>query len=150
MGEILFFEDHGGAVLFTESLKVKISDSLTAIAKDEEVIIKGLTYIALDDEALLLMNKNYLNHDFYTDVITFDLSEYEEINGEVYISVTRIKDNAVEYNVPVLQELCRVIYHGLLHLVGYDDKEEKSAGLMREKENFYLNKYCSTWNSRSI
>ena len=82
----------------------------------------------------------YLNHDTLTDIITFDNSEEDDvIEGDIFISVERVQDNAEKYNVSELNELNRVLAHGLLHLVGYMDKSESDKKLMREKENYYLN-----------
>jgi len=82
----------------------------------------------------------YLNHDTLTDIITFDNSEEDDvIEGDIFISVERVQDNAEKYKVSELNELNRVLAHGLLHLVGYMDKSESDKKLMREKENYYLN-----------
>ena len=108
----------------------------------EKKNLGNLSYIFCSDEHLLTMNKDFLKHDFYTDVITFDLSSSKnEIEGEVYISVDRIKDNAKELGVSSKEELHRVIFHGALHLCGYNDKKKDEALIMRSKENTYLKRY---------
>ena len=88
------------------------------------------------------INKKILNHNYYTDIITFNLSEDKsDIVGEIYISVDRVKDNAYQLNESFKTELHRVMFHGILHLCGLEDKTKKDILLMRAKEDFYLNKY---------
>jgi rRNA maturation RNase YbeY len=84
---------------------------------------------------------DFLNRDYFTDIITFDNSNGNLISGEMYISLERVKDNAEIYKVELLSELYRVIFHGILHMMGYKDKDEKEEAVMREKENAYLNEY---------
>lgn len=93
------------------------------------------------DRELLKINREYLGHNEYTDIITFDLSESPAILGEIYISVNRVKDNSKKWGNSFTSELHRVIFHGVLHLCGYGDKNESMSRIMREKENFYLNQY---------
>ncbi len=102
-----------------------------------------ITIVFCTDDYLLEMNKTYLNHDFYTDIITFDYSENGVISGDLFISVDRVNDNAGSFSVSVDNELKRVIYHGVLHLCGYKDKTEKEEKEMREKENFYIKQFVS-------
>lgn len=111
---------------------------LLASAKAENKTIGFLNVIFLDDDGLLAINKEYLKHDYYTDVITFDYNENELVNGEVFISIDRIKENASELNISFNNELHRVIIHGLLHLFGYKDKSADDKQLMRSKEDYYL------------
>jgi rRNA maturation RNase YbeY len=85
------------------------------------------------------MNKQYLEHDYYTDVITFNYVENNIISGDLFISYERIKENAENYNTEIKRELIRVVFHGILHLVGYNDKTDAEKKIMREKEDFYLN-----------
>jgi probable rRNA maturation factor len=104
----------------------------------------SLSYIFCSDEHLLTINRDFLKHDFYTDVITFDLSSSKnEIDGEVYLSVDRIRDNAKQLRVSFKEELHRVIFHGALHLCGYKDKKKEDEKDMRIAENRYLKKYLS-------
>jgi rRNA maturation RNase YbeY len=84
------------------------------------------------------MNIEHLNHDYFTDVITFDYSEHDSISGDLFISIDRVKENALDFNTIFNHELLRVIVHGVLHLLGYKDKSEEDILLMRSKENFYL------------
>ena len=102
---------------------------------------KSLNEIAIvfcSDEFLLDINNRFLNHDYYTDIITFDYVEDEKISGDLMISIDRVKDNALTEGVGFKEELNRVVIHGVLHLLGYDDKSSDEALLMREKEAFYL------------
>jgi rRNA maturation RNase YbeY len=110
--------------------------------KLEKKRLGNLSYIFCSDEHLLGINKDFLNHDFYTDVITFDLSSSKlEIEGEVYLSVDRIKDNAKQHGVSFKEELHRVIFHGALHLCGYKDKNKPDQQQMRSAENKNLQLY---------
>lgn len=112
---------------------------LNTVATLENKTIQSLNIILCSDEFLLSMNQKHLNHDYYTDVITFDLSENPTfIEGEIYISVDRVKENAKLLNHPFIDELHRVMVHGLLHLCGYKDKTPTQQKLMRKKEDEYL------------
>ncbi len=115
--------------------EVYYSDWIDRILKKEKSILGTLSYIFCDDEYLLKINKEYLDHDTYTDIITFDYTEGATISGDIFISIDRIKENAIEFNVSFEQELIRVMSHGVLHLIGYKDKSADDAALMREKEN---------------
>ena len=109
--------------------------------KKEGLRIERLQYIFCSDKYLLGINKSYLQHDYYTDIISFDLSETKgKLIGEVYISIDRVKENAKNLRESFVNELHRVIIHGVLHLCGYKDKSSKESKKMREKENYYLNK----------
>jgi rRNA maturation RNase YbeY len=114
------------------------------VAEAEGKAIGDIAYIFCSDEYLLSLNKSYLEHDYYTDVITFDYSDGDRIAGDVFISVDRVRANAVEYEVPFWSELYRVMIHGVLHLCGYQDSTEKKRKIMRSKENFYLKILAST------
>ena len=116
---------------------------IASVFKEEAKALSSLNYIFCNDEALLKINKQYLGHDYYTDIISFDLSETKTgpTIGEIYISVDRVKENAKDLSVPLSQELHRVIFHGALHLCGYKDKTAKQQKLMRTKEGLYLTKY---------
>ena len=108
------------------------------VVKQEGSVIAELNFIFCDDEYLLEKNKTFLKHDTLTDIITFDYSEKNTLTGDVYISIERVKENAQNYEVSFKNELHRVIIHGVLHLLGYKDKDEKHQKEMREKEDFYL------------
>jgi probable rRNA maturation factor len=102
----------------------------------------SLNYVFCTDEYLLKVNREFLQHDYYTDIITFDLSDPGgPVVGEIYISIDRVRENAKTNKVKLYQELHRVIFHGVLHLCGYRDKKSSDIRQMRAKENFYLEKY---------
>ncbi len=116
-----------------------------ASSKAEGFSIQSLTFVFMNDENLLAFNRQFLNHDEYTDIITFDLSEKsgkkkKEIEGEIYISMERVKENAKTFGKTFQEELHRVMIHGVLHLCGYRDKTSASQKKMRMKEDFYLKK----------
>lgn len=112
----------------------------------ETIIAEGyqlseLNFILCSDEYLLQINREYLQHDDYTDVITFDNSEeLKVIVGDIFISLDRVKENAKQFGSTAFDELCRVMIHGALHLLGYKDKTKVAKKLMTEKEDFYLAK----------
>ncbi len=111
--------------------------------KKEKIAFESLTYIFCSDDYLLKVNNDFLQHDYYTDIITFDLSSSTTapVIGEIYISVDRVKENAINHNTTFELELHRVIFHGALHLCGYKDKSKKDALLMRDKEEDCLSMY---------
>ena len=98
-----------------------------------------IQYIFCDDEYLLEINKSYLNHDYYTDIITFDYVKGKKISGDIFVSLPRIFENATEFSTEKNTELKRVLAHGILHLCGYKDKTDEDQEMMTYKENFYLN-----------
>lgn len=115
---------------------------LRFVIESEGYVLTQLNYIFCSDEYLLNMNRERLHHDYFTDIITFDISENEkEIEGEIYISTHRVTENALSLDVKFEEELRRVIVHGVLHLVGYNDGDETSTLRMRTKEDFYLKNY---------
>ncbi|MES2774106.1 MAG: rRNA maturation RNase YbeY [Bacteroidota bacterium] len=97
-----------------------------------------LQYVFCSDNYLLDMNKQFLQHDTYTDIITFDLSESDRTIGEIYISLDRVRENAIHFKQDFQQEIQRVIFHGALHLCGYKDKKKSEIEIMRHKEEEYL------------
>ncbi|HMU45095.1 MAG TPA: rRNA maturation RNase YbeY [Chitinophagaceae bacterium] len=103
--------------------------------------LKSINYIFTTDKRLLEINKQYLNHDYYTDIITFDLSDSNRTTAEVYISVDRVKENAKKNKVTFRHELYRVIFHGVLHLCGFNDKTKKEINRIRETEDCLIEKY---------
>lgn len=121
-----------------KALKLFIQNLFT----HEKRNLKKLDYIFCTDSFLLDMNQQYLKHHYFTDIISFNLSEHaESIVGEIYISIDRVQENAIQFKTSYVQELHRVIFHGALHLCGYEDKTKKDQSLMRKKENFYLQAY---------
>jgi len=113
---------------------------LEAVADAESKSIEAVNYVFMSDEELLLVNREYLNHDYYTDVISFPLSS-DPIEGDIFISIDRVRENATSLHISFLQELRRIIVHGLLHFLGYQDNTPEDRLSMTQKENEYLTKY---------
>ena len=128
---------------FTLSKKMIFKRWLTELAKREGYRIGDINYIFCDDNYLLEINLKYLNHNTLTDIITFDFVEKHILTGDIYISIERVKDNAVIFSVPFEQELLRVLSHGVFHLCGYKDKTDEDAAVMREKEEFAIQLFQS-------
>jgi probable rRNA maturation factor len=127
---------------FTCQQRTVLKQFILSLFKKEQKKLDSLRFIFCSDEYLLSINKRFLQHDYYTDIITFNLaSENEKIVGEVYISIDRVRDNAKTLNEPFNRELQRVIFHGSLHLCGYRDKTKREIIIMRNKEDFYLHDY---------
>jgi len=128
-------------ISFNYELDFKIAEEehysswISEIISSENKIEGEINYIFCDDDYLLEINQQYLNHDTLTDIISFDYSLGNEINGDIYISIERVKDNAVDFNVSFDEELKRVLAHGVLHYCGYKDKTESDEHLMRSKED---------------
>ena len=123
-----------------ENVSFSINEELVVKWLDESVkplgfVIGELSFIFCSDEYLKEINIKYLNHDFFTDVITFDYSKEKLLFGDVYVSTDRVKENAKTYNSSFNKELFRVIIHGVLHLCGFNDKTKKEKTLIRSKEN---------------
>jgi len=132
---------------FFEKKKVTLKDRtrlkafIESIFRREKKKLKSINYVFTSDQQLLKINREYLNHDYFTDIISFDLSEGIATNAEVYISVDRVADNAKRIDTTFQSELHRVIFHGALHLCGYSDKTKKDVLVMRQKEDSYLALY---------
>ncbi len=135
---IYFFSED---IDFTLSNELLIARWLTDVALTEHFTIDELSYIFCTDEYLLTLNQQYLHHDYFTDVITFDHRELatEEILGDVFISYERVADNSAQFNLSITEEINRVMLHGLLHLLGYDDATPTEKNNMRDLEDRYLN-----------
>ncbi|PQJ16251.1 rRNA maturation RNase YbeY [Aureicoccus marinus] len=114
---------------------------LERICESKGKAIQELNYVFCDDEYLYEMNMQYLNHDTYTDIITFDYSEGEAIHSDIFISVERVSDNASKFAVPFSKELLRVMAHGILHLVGLNDKTEAEKEIMRKEEEVLMSMF---------
>ncbi|AGC66856.1 hypothetical protein ASNER_086 [Candidatus Uzinura diaspidicola str. ASNER] len=110
-----------------------LNNWIISIIEHENGILGEINYIYCNDDHLLMINKKYLNHDFYTDVITFNYVRYTKISGDIFISIDRVKENALKWGVSFEKELYRIMIHGVLHLLSYNDKF-----IMQDKENFYL------------
>ncbi len=121
-----------GAAIFKP---LTYSKWLTKVIESESKVEGDITYIFCDDAYLLELNKKYLQHDTYTDIITFDYTEGDIISGDIFISLERVEDNAQKFEVIFENELQRVMAHGVLHLMGYKDKSSEEAALMRSKED---------------
>lgn len=111
---------------------------IAEVCRQQGKIVGQISYLFCNDAVLLEANMKYLNHDTYTDIITFDYVEGDVISGDIMISVERVRSNAAQYGVPFEQELHRVIIHGVLHLLGQGDKSEAEAAMMRKKEEAAL------------
>jgi len=138
MPAINFFEE-GVTYKLKDKTKVRqwIKDTIAA----EGYKLDELSYVFCSDDYLLSINQQYLDHDTYTDIVTFDNSETPgTIVGDIFISIDRIRENALKFNQTFIDELHRVIIHGTLHLLGYKDKKPAEKQKMTEKEDFYLAK----------
>ena len=133
---VRYFSD---GVSFQPEGKRKISQWLKQVTAREGKKTGHLNFIFVSKEIILDINKKYLNHHHYTDIITFDHSESDTVSGEMYISVETVRANAKAYHVDFRNELLRVMVHGTLHLCGYKDKTVSERREMREKEDQYLN-----------
>ncbi|MCT4636100.1 MAG: rRNA maturation RNase YbeY [Bacteroidales bacterium] len=108
---------------------------------NESMKLGDVSFIFCSDEYLLQMNKEYLDHDYYTDVITFDYCEGDIVSGDIFISVDTVKSNSEKFITNFASEIKRVIIHGVLHLIGYKDKSDEESKEMRAKEDYYLSLY---------
>lgn|SRR5690606_23353171 len=136
---INFFQED---IRFNLSNKSKIKKWIKTLSGEEGFKISELNYIFCSDEYLHTINVDYLNHDNYTDIITFDNSDEDHIlEGDIFISIDRVKDNANEGQQEFLDELLRVLSHGLYHLCGYKDKTEQEISTMRFKEDIAISKF---------
>ena len=120
---------------FTLDNEQAFADWLSAVIASENKNEGEINYIFCDDEYLHKINVEYLNHDTLTDIISFDYTVGNEINGDIFVSVERVEDNAKDFNVPFAEEIKRVLAHGILHYCGYKDKSDSEAELMRSKED---------------
>ena len=111
---------------------------LRMVAESEVRRLGNVSIIFCSDNYILDVNQGYLGHDYFTDIITFDYCEGDRLSGDLFISVDSVRENALEYGTEFKDELNRVIVHGILHLIGYDDHTEDEVKTMREKENYYL------------
>ena len=119
----------------------KLSNWVLSVIKSEGFKEVEINYIFCDDDYLLKLNKEFLNHNTLTDIISFDYSIGKQIHGDIYISIDRVLENSSKFKVEFSEELRRVMIHGILHYCGYKDKSESDKKQMREKENHYLTKY---------
>lgn len=122
-------------------LSSQIRKVVSTIIKDHKLSLGQIDYNFVDDNTLLEINRSSLNHDYYTDIISFDYTENGLIEGEIYISIDRVIDNAKKYKTEFHVELLRVIFHGVLHYVGYKDKTKNESHIMRQKEEYYIKEF---------
>ena len=121
----------------SDKIRIWIED----VIKKEKKTVGDITYIFCDDDYLLERNKEFLDHNTLTDIITFNYCIDNNISSDIMISIDRVKENSTTFENSFNEELRRVMIHGILHLIGYNDKSDKEKELMREKENFYLNMF---------
>ena len=125
--------------ILKDSNKIRIW--IEDVIKKEKRTVGDITYIFCDDDYLLERNKEFLDHNTLTDIITFNYCIDNNISSDIMISIDRVKENSTTFENSFNEELKRVMIHGILHLIGYNDKSDKEKELMREKENFYLNMF---------
>ena len=132
----------------TKVRKIQLRKWVLSIAKQNDIELGDINYIFCKDDYLIKINYEYLKHDNYTDIITFDLSEPgdKEKSADIYISIERVVDNALKHNTSAEEEILRVIIHGILHLCGFKDKEKKEKQEMREKEDMAISEYFAMFH----
>lgn len=118
--------------------KTRIKKWLKLVAESEVYVLADISVIFCSDNYILDINQRFLQHDYFTDIITFDYTEGDRISGDLFISVDSVRENSLEYGTEFDDELHRVIVHGILHLIGYDDHTEDEIKVMRSKEDYYL------------
>ena len=143
MNRSIFFNKADKSI--TLGNRIALKSFLEQQMKKERIKVECLQYVFCSDKYLLNINKQYLNHDYYTDIISFDLSEIKgQLVGDVYISVDRVKENAKTMKNTQVNELLRVIFHGALHFCGYKDKKPADAKLMRSMEDKWLRAFLKS------
>ena len=142
MGKIMFrYADR--KLNLTQKTHIRLF--IETLFRKEKRQLAGISYVFCSDEYLLKINQQFLQHDYYTDIITFGLSDANApVEAEIYISVDRVKDNAVQLGTTFREEMLRVIFHGALHLCGYRDKKSAETMLMRKKETHYLRQFSKS------
>lgn len=134
---------------FSFSSRTSLKRFILILLKKENIQVEQINYIFCSDEYLLLINQNFLAHDTYTDIITFQYTNQNEpVVADIYISIDRVRENAKRYISSFTNEFYRVLFHGALHLAGYKDKSPSEIQTMRKKEDFYLNLYVSRETKR--
>jgi len=133
---ISFFSEDVSSPKFKKRV---ISTWIKNVILAEGKVTGNISFIFCSDDYLLQVNRKYLNHDFFTDIVTFDYVEGSLISGDIFISTDRVRENAVEFNTSFENELNRIMIHGVLHLLGFKDKNKKDKIQMSGKEDFYLN-----------
>ena len=132
---MILFHSESDFVLHKKSLYKKwIKNCVVSLTKE----VGNINYIFCNDDYLFKINKEYLNHNTYTDIISFDYSEKHKLSGDIYISVDRLKENAKKFNTSFQDELNRVLIHGILHFAGFNDKNKTGKTEMRKQEDYYI------------
>jgi rRNA maturation RNase YbeY len=129
---------HAEGIGLPKIKKRETANWIKTVAKNYNRKVGAIAYLFCDDEKILEINRTYLQHDFYTDIITFDYSEEDTISGDIFISIDTVRSNSQKYQTEFMEELHRVIIHGILHLCGVNDKSEEEETEMREAENSAL------------
>lgn len=129
-----YFEDTD----FVYKKKTITNKWLRLVAGSEIRRIGDISIIFCSDNYILDINQKYLQHDYFTDIITFDYCDGDKLSGDLFISVDSVRENSIEFGTTFEEELNRVIVHGVLHLIGYDDHTDDDIAMMRKKENYYL------------
>jgi probable rRNA maturation factor len=125
-------------IAFKFTKKKDLKNWIKEVIVSEKKVIGNINYIFTSDNYLLEINQKYLNHNTYTDIITFNYDDGNIINGDIYVSIDRVKENATKYSDNFELEFYRVMIHGVLHLIGYDDTDEDLKTVIRNKEDDYL------------
>jgi len=135
---IKFFTEQ---IQFNLKEKNKVKNWIKNSIENENYISGTINFIFTSDDYLLEINKEYLAHNYFTDIITFNYCENDIVNSDIYISVDTVQNNSERFNVSFINELHRVMIHGILHLIGFNDQDDKEKAIMREKENEYLERF---------
>lgn len=136
--QITFFSED---INFTLKQKTIIRAWIQDSIQNEHKESGSINYIFTSDEYLLNVNKEYLNHNYFTDIITFNYCEDNTVSGDIFISIDTVKNNSTRFGVSFLDELHRVMIHGILHLIGFDDQTDDQKAEMKQKENEYLERF---------
>ena len=131
---------HNKGVTYVFKNKKQVSSWLNIVICSFKKELSTLNVIFCTDKHLLSINQSYLNHNYYTDIITFNYNENKKVSGDLFISIDRVKENSIENNIEFNVEIHRVIVHGVLHLCGLNDKSEQEKDIMRKQENLFLEK----------
>ena len=134
---ILFFNED---IKFNLTQKKLLKSWIKQVIANENKICDSINFIFTSDKFLLEINKKLLSHNYFTDIVTFNYCTDNLISGDIYISLETVKNNSISFNVSMIEELYRVMVHGVLHLIGYNDSNELEKSRMREKEDFYLDR----------
>lgn len=135
---ISFFSED---IVFNLSNKLQSKRWIKNICEQYEKGVGDINYIFCSDDYILEINKKYLNHHYFTDIITFNYNEDDRVSGDIFVSIDTVKSNAIEFDTTFDNELRRVMIHGILHLVGFNDKTDEDKLVMRQKENEALDKF---------